>query len=54
MIIKKISKCDSVADFQLLDEKCRDKFLKKFKEKGISIRQISRLTGVSVGVVRKV
>lgn len=54
MIIKKISKCDSVADFQLLDDKSRDKFLKKFKEKGISIRQISRLTGVSVGVVRKV
>lgn len=54
MIIKKISKCDSVADFQLLDEKSRDKFLKKFKEKGISIRQISRLTGASVGVVRKV
>ena len=32
----------------------RNKFLKLFKEKGISIRQISRLTGVSYYVVQKI
>lgn len=52
-IIEKYSKCKSVADFQALSIAQRDKFLKVFKEKGLSIRQISRLTGVSFNVVRK-
>ena len=41
------------AEFQALDVKTRDKCLEKFKENGLSIRQISRLTGVSFGIVRK-
>ena len=53
-IIKRITKCESAADFQTLDISKRDKFIKKFKEKGLSIRQISRLTGVSFGIVRKI
>ena len=52
-IIQKYSKCKNVAEFQVLDIKTRDKYLKKFKENGLSIRQISRLTGVSFGTVRK-
>ena len=52
-IIEKISKCKNVSDFQALNIKTRDKCLKKFKESGLSIRQISRLTGVSFNVVRK-
>ena len=52
-IIEKYSKCKNVAEFQNLDIKSRDKYLKKFKENGLSIRQISRLTGVSFNVVRK-
>ena len=52
-IIYKISKCASVADFQCLDIKRRDKYLKKFRNEGLSIRQISRLTGISCGIVRK-
>lgn len=52
-IIEKYSKCKSVADFQLLDVPHRDKYLKIFKEKGLSVMQISRLTGVSFNVVRK-
>ena len=52
-IIDKISKCKTVADFQLLNVTARDKMLKKMREKGLSIRQISRLTGVSFNVVRK-
>ena len=52
-IIEKYSKCKNVTEFQNLDIKSRDKYLKKFKENGLSIRQISRLTGVSFNVVRK-
>lgn len=52
-IIYKYSKCKSVSEFQMLDFKQRDKCLIKLKENGLSIRQISRLTGVSFGIVRK-
>ena len=52
-IIYKISKCKNATEFQALDIKFRDKYLKKFRENGLSIRQISRLTGVSFNVVKK-
>lgn len=52
-IIEKVSKCKNVAEFQALDIKIRDKCLKKLRERGLSIRQISRLTGVSFNIVRK-
>ena len=52
-IIKKISKCENVSEFQSLEVKDRDKYLKMMKNKGLSIRQISRLTGISKGVVEK-
>lgn len=52
-IIEKVSKCKNVAEFQTLDVKTRDKCLKKLRESGLSIRQISRLTGVSFNIVRK-
>lgn len=53
LLIKKVSKCDNVSDFQNLETSKRDKYLKKLKEKGLSIRQLSRLTGVSFSIVRK-
>ncbi len=53
-IIKKYSKCENITEFQALPITKRDKFLKKFKEKGLSIRQISRLTGVSYYIVQKI
>lgn len=52
--IAKISKCDNASDFQLLSIKQRDKFIRKFKEKGLSVRQIERLTGINRGVVQKI
>jgi len=52
--IVKISKCNNASDFQLLSIKQRDKFIRKFKEKGLSVRQIERLTGINRGVVQKV
>lgn len=51
-IIEKYSKCKSVAEFQALDVKTRDRCLASFRENGLSIRQISRLTGLSFGTVR--
>ena len=53
-IIYKISKCENAEDFLLLDIEKRDKYIKKFKDKRLSIRQISRLTGVSFGIVRRI
>lgn len=52
-LIKKVSKCDTVSDFQDLDTATRDKCLKKLREKGLSIRQLSRLTGISFSIIRK-
>jgi hypothetical protein len=52
-LIQKYSKCKNVADFQALDIKTRDKCLKKLRDSGLSIRQISRLTGISFNIVRK-
>ena len=53
-IIKKISNCENTTEFQLIEKKQRDKYIKKLKHKGLSIRQISRLTGVSKGIVEKI
>ena len=52
-IIRKISKCENTTEFQALDPKDRDKYISKFKSKGLSYRQISRLTGISFAIVRK-
>ncbi len=53
-IIKKYSKCENITEFQALPVGKRDKYLRIFKDKGISIRQISRLTGVSYYIVQKI
>lgn len=52
-IIKTISNCDSATEFQELSQEQRGKLIKKLKENGLSIRQISRLTGISKGIVEK-
>lgn len=52
-IIRKISKCDNATEFQELSQEKRDRYIRKLKERGLSIRQISRLTGVSFAIVRK-
>lgn len=53
-IIRKISKCESAIEFQMLDSEKRNSYLKKLKLKGMSIRQISRLTGISFAIIRKI
>ncbi len=52
-IIKKISNCENSTEFQALDPRLRDEYIAILKQNGLSIRQISRLTGISFGVVRK-
>ena len=53
-MIEKISKCRTVTEFQALDREARNRYLATFREKGLSIRQISRLTGVNVSVVKRI
>ena len=50
-IIWKICKCKSVSDFQKLDKVKRNYYIEKFYQQGLSIRQISRLTGLSRKIV---
>ena len=45
--IIKIAKCKNVSEFQMLDIKKRNSCIHKLHKEGMSIRQISRLTGIS-------
>ena len=53
-IIEMYTKCQNASDFQRLDVATRNQYLKLLKAHGLSIRQISRLTGISFGVVRRI
>jgi transposase len=48
-----VSNCNNATEFQALEIKYRDQYIKKMKEEGLSIRQISRLVGISFGILRK-
>ncbi len=52
-IIRKISKCKTINEFQNLSTDKRNKYLKVLRNRGLSIRQISRLTGIGFNIVRK-
>ena len=52
-IIQKISHCNSVTEFQNLEAYKKERFIKKIYDKGVSVRQLSRLTGTSKGMVEK-
>ncbi len=52
-IIYKHTRCSTIDEFQELSPEARDKALTALTEEGLSIRQISRLTGVSFGVARR-
>ena len=51
--IHEISRCGSLAKFQQLASDEQRLYIKKFKEAGMSIRQINRLTGISKGIVER-
>jgi len=48
-----ISGCNDTAEFQQMDTGKIKKCLRIFKESGMSIRQINRLTGISKGIVER-
>ncbi|MBR6413317.1 MAG: helix-turn-helix domain-containing protein [Oscillospiraceae bacterium] len=49
-----MSGCDNVAEFQKLTPINRDKAILKLRDQHLSLRQISRLTGVSLTTVRRI
>jgi len=53
-IIREIAGITSTTELQFLDLDERNKCIKKMKQKGLSIRQISRLTGISFAIVRNI
>lgn len=54
VVIVSLSKCKNASEFQELDIDKRDQFIKAFKENDLSVRQISRLTGINFGIVRRI
>ncbi len=52
-IIKKVSKLTNSLEIQSLNQEKRNMILSELRKNGLSIRQISRLTGVSFNIVRK-
>ena len=52
-VMNKVAKCRSVGEFSELDELLKIKYIQKMNEKGCSIRQICRLTGITKGIVEK-
>lgn len=52
-IIFRHSKCKSVAEFQKIKNALKEKYIRKFHEKGVSVRQIARLCGEPKGIVEK-
>ena len=53
-IIKEICNCETVEGFQNIPTIERNDYIKRLKEKGLTIRQISRLTGISRGIVERI
>ena len=51
--IFKISGLTNATEVQYLDKINKKHYLKKFKDAGMSIRQINRLTGISKGIVER-
>ncbi len=53
-IITEITGCVNATELQLFGQAERNRCIKKMKEKGLSIRQICRLTGISFAIIRNI
>ena len=53
VLIMQISGCKNVEQFQKLPINKQNSCIKQLKNNNLSIRQISRLTGVTIGIIRK-
>ena len=52
--MRRITKCGSSAEFQALPQEKKIKLIKKMKVRGLSVRQISRLTGATYYSIQKI
>lgn len=52
-LMQKFARCRNATEFQSLPTEQRNLALRSLLESGASIRQVSRITGVSIGIVRK-
>lgn len=52
-LMRKIAQCDNATQFQSLDRKMRNAYIQKLYNNGMSVRQISRLTGISRRLVEE-
>ena len=52
-IVKNITKCETIEEFQKMDRNERKPIIRRLREEGLSIRQISRLTGISKGLIER-
>jgi len=53
VLMREVCNCDTVEAFLGFDEDVRKTYIKRLREAGISIRQLSRLTGISKGIIEK-
>ena len=53
-VIRRGSGCETTAEFQRMEKGKRDEVLRKAMKEGVSIRQASRLTGISIGVICRI
>ncbi|KAB3539711.1 transposase [Alkaliphilus pronyensis] len=53
-IIKDVAGVKNPTQIQDIEKDKRDNIIKDLKEKGLSIRQIERLTGISFGIIRRI
>ena len=51
-LIQRITIVKIPTEIQTFEKQKRNAVIKKLKNRGLSIRQISRLTGISFGVIR--
>jgi len=52
-LMKRLTGCENASEYQALTAEKRDKGLGELLKRGVSIRQASRITGISFGIVRK-
>ena len=52
-MVKNTCHIGNVEEWQKIDRNTRDDYLRQLKQKGLSVRQIARLTGINRGVVLK-
>ena len=52
--ILKVSGCESISEFQALEARMRNECIKKLKDKGFTIRQLSRLTGIGYNIIQRI